>query len=217
MATAQDADVLQAIEAWRARGADRVAPVRFKLIEAMARRAQACEGTARKVIEDKLSVLLAEQVEAFEQQAAPTATAAGVTSRPLAHLVSLLDALHPTAPAEPAPSSAAARPAAAVAKPAVKPTELKAVKQFRNTWRRLHTDQRLNQALAEAPQNAGPLNSHRLIHRTLTLMREVSPEYLERFVAYVDALGWLDDVAGAGAAPKTAKAPKAPKVSKARP
>lgn len=91
-----------------------------------------------------------------------------------------------------------------------RPTELKAVQQFRSTWQRLSTDQRLSKALAQVPRNAGPLNSQRLIHRTLTVMRDVSPEYLERFVAYVDALGWLDDVAGnAPPTPRRSKAPGA--------
>ena len=42
------------------------------------------------------------------------------------------------------------------------------------------------------PKNAAPLNSHHLVHRSLTLMRDLSPEYLDRFMSYVDALLWLD-------------------------
>ena len=66
------------------------------------------------------------------------------------------------------------------------------VKLFRRTWWRLSADQRLAQSRATLPENAGPLNSHHLVHRSLTLMRELSPEYLERFVGYVDALQWLE-------------------------
>lgn len=203
--TRAEASLVQAIAHWRERGADRVEPVRFRLIEAMARRAQGCEGAARAIIDDKLSALLATQVAAFEQQEAHRGdTAPAVTPTapsPLAQLVSLLDAQHP-APATPAAKPTPARGTAG------KPAELKAVKQFRSTWRRISTDQRLNKALADVPVNAGPLNSQRLIHRTLSLMREVSPEYVERFVAYVDALSWLDDVAGSGTVPKAAKGAK---------
>ena len=63
---------------------------------------------------------------------------------------------------------------------------------FKRTWSRLSADQRLAQARATLPDNAGPLNSHHLVHRSLTLMRELSPEYLERFVGYIDALQWLE-------------------------
>jgi hypothetical protein len=45
---------------------------------------------------------------------------------------------------------------------------------------------------ASLPENAGPLNSQHLVHRSLLLMRELSPEYLERFVGYIDALQWLE-------------------------
>jgi len=30
------------------------------------------------------------------------------------------------------------------------------------------------------------------VHRSLVLMRELSPEYLEHFVGYIDALQWLE-------------------------
>ena len=63
---------------------------------------------------------------------------------------------------------------------------------FKRTWSRLSADQRLAQSRASLPENAGPLNSHHLVHRSLTLMRELSPDYLERFVGYIDALQWLE-------------------------
>lgn len=63
---------------------------------------------------------------------------------------------------------------------------------FKRTWSRLSADQRLAQSRTSLPENAGPLNSHHLVHRSLTLMRELSPDYLERFVGYVDALQWLE-------------------------
>ena len=63
---------------------------------------------------------------------------------------------------------------------------------FQRTWSRLSADQRLAQSRASLPENAGPLNSHHLVHRALTLMRALSPEYLECFVGYVDALQWLE-------------------------
>jgi hypothetical protein len=78
--------------------------------------------------------------------------------------------------------------------------ELKSLRYFRSTWSRLSAEQQLAQALAQAPENAGPLNSHLLVLRALQLMQEVSPDYLQRFMSYADTLLWLeqvDDLSGA--------------------
>jgi len=48
------------------------------------------------------------------------------------------------------------------------------------------------------PGNAGPLNTPRLLHEALTLMRDASPAYAHRFIAYVDALLRLEPSPGAG-------------------
>lgn len=70
--------------------------------------------------------------------------------------------------------------------------ELKATRYFRQTWSKLSVDKRVTQALAQAPKNAGPINSHRLVLRSLALMRDISPDYLNRFTSYVDTLLCLD-------------------------
>ena len=50
--------VRQRLDAWRAQGADRVDPVRFALIESLARRAGAHEGLARRLLDERLSGLV---------------------------------------------------------------------------------------------------------------------------------------------------------------
>ena len=70
--------------------------------------------------------------------------------------------------------------------------ELKTARFFRNTWSKLSVDKRVTEALAQAPKNAGPINSHNLVLRSLALMREVSPDYLNRFTSYVDTLLCLE-------------------------
>ena len=70
--------------------------------------------------------------------------------------------------------------------------ELKATQYFRQTWAKLSVDKRVTQALGQAPKNAGPINSHMLVLRSLALMRELSPDYLHRLTAYVDTLLCLD-------------------------
>ncbi|AIY41179.1 hypothetical protein LT85_2021 [Collimonas arenae] len=71
-------------------------------------------------------------------------------------------------------------------------TELKTIRNFRNTWSKLSADKQLTQALEQAPKNAGPINSHMLVLRSLMLMRDISPDYLSRFISYADTLLRLD-------------------------
>jgi hypothetical protein len=71
---------------------------------------------------------------------------------------------------------------------------LKSIRYFRNTWSKLSVDRQVNKALDQAPKNAGPINSHMLVLRSLALMRELSPDYLNRFMSHVDTLLCLDQV-----------------------
>lgn len=150
--------------------------VRFRFIEALTRRAAAHDGHVRRILDDKVARLLATYGDELEK-----ARCAGIgngtpgtqpNGGPLAELVDHI--------ARHAPSNEDGRP------------ELRALKHFRSTWSRLSVHHRLRQSLAQVPKNAGPLNSHHLVHRSLTLMRDLSPEYLDRFVSYVDALLWLE-------------------------
>ena len=83
-------------------------------------------------------------------------------------------------------------------------SDARTLKFFQRTWSRLSADQRLAQSQASLPENAGPLNSQHLVHRSLMLMREVCPEYLDHFVGYIDALQWLEQSGEAAARPPSA-------------
>ncbi|WP_374594505.1 DUF2894 domain-containing protein [Aquabacterium sp.] len=83
---------------------------------------------------------------------------------------------------------------------------------FRRTWARLSVEQRLTQSQSTLPENAGPLHSHHLVHRALTLMRELSPEYLEQFMTHVDALLWVEQAQQAARLPQPG--PRAASVKK---
>ena len=71
--------------------------------------------------------------------------------------------------------------------------ELKSVRQFRNTWSKLSAVRQVTRAMDKGPKNAGPINSHMLVLRSLALMRDISPDYLNRFVSYVDTPLCLDE------------------------
>jgi Protein of unknown function (DUF2894) len=78
---------------------------------------------------------------------------------------------------------------------------LKSVSAFKGTWSRLRAEQRLRQALQQVPAQAGPLNSSHLVHQMLREMHQLSPAYLDAFMAHVDTLLRLEQDSGGGARP----------------
>ncbi len=84
--------VTEVLDAWRQRGADRLDLVRFRFIEAMARRATAHEGEARRLLDERLGRLLAahgaalEELEPPRKKMPPAAPAGGGLADLLAHV-----------------------------------------------------------------------------------------------------------------------------------
>ena len=50
----------------------------------------------------------------------------------------------------------------------------------------------VTQALNQVQKNGGPINSHRVVLRSLEIMRDTAPDYYSRFMSYVDTLLGLD-------------------------
>jgi hypothetical protein len=207
--------VLDTLAAWRESGADRVDPVRFRLIEAMARRAAGHGGDARRLLDGRLSELLRTYGDAVGRAAARRDTA-GDAPRPrqpargaLADVVDYIASQGQLPEVAPAPGTSAPR-GTPRSTPCVEP---KLIDYFRDTWTRVSASQQLQQSLERVPEHAGPLNSAHLVHRSLTLMREMSPAYFEQFLSYVDALTWLEQMSGGGAA-AVKEAPRAGVVKK---
>ncbi|WP_050868694.1 DUF2894 domain-containing protein [Burkholderia pseudomallei] len=108
-------------------------------------------------------------------------------------------------PTASAPDETRAAPASPTASPTASGrvalrAEPELLDYFRETWSKLSADSQLRASLEQVPKNAGPLNSSSLVHRSLSLMRELSPEYLRQFLSYVDALSWLQQMNGDEAA-----------------
>jgi Protein of unknown function (DUF2894) len=80
--------------------------------------------------------------------------------------------------------------------------ELKAVRDYRGTWVRLGMEQRLRQSGTQVPDNAGPLNTQRLLHQALTVMRDASPAYFQQFMGHVETLLALEALSQPPAAAK---------------
>ena len=222
-----------AVEALRARGAHRSDPVRFRFVEALARRAAAQAGETRQRLEQRLAQAVADCGTRHDQARAEADAALQCLALRWPHAAADLQRLHAAGDfpglrrlgavldgragsgllaalvrhadqqageaADPRASGPGGPPAAAA--PAGAPTELKALRAFRSTWSRLGADRQMRQSLAKAPDNAGPLNSHRLVLRALRTMQTLSPAYLQRFMAQVDALLWLEQADIATAPP----------------
>ena len=94
-------------------------------------------------------------------------------------------------------------------------SDMRSVRRFRETWRRMSAEHQVRQAVVRGPDNAGPLNSHRLVLQSLAVMRSLSPDYLRRFMAHVDSLMWLEQ-ASRVPSPVAGK-PKAVRKGRAKP
>jgi hypothetical protein len=189
-------DAQALLAAWRERGVDRLDPVRYHFIEALARRASTHSGEAGRLLDDKLSALLQSCQADIEGDAhgsnagdnAAKATSAG--PGPLAGLTAYI--------ASQAPTDGVRLDVDDTADGGGSSPELPAIDYFRNIWARVGAKQLLRQSQAKVPENAGPLNSTNLVHRSLALMRDLSPQYLQYFMSYVDALSWMEQLSEGG-------------------
>ena len=190
------------LDAWREQGADRLDPVRFHRLDALEKRAAAFDGDARALLDARLATLLegfAEILARAGEAAAASETAQASAQAPArGALGGLVEQLARDAQAD---------------RRGVDP-EL--IDYFRTMWSKVRTEQQYRQSLDQVPRNAGPLNSNSLVHRSLATMRELSPEYLQQFMSYIDALAWLEDLAGGGAQPEK-EAPRAKAAKPAKP
>jgi hypothetical protein len=189
-------DYAAVIAGLRVAGGERLDPLRLHYLERLSARAQTQTGAVQRILEAKLSQAIAEFKLRLEQaRSTADATAASASAE--------AEAQAPTAVAAPARESLgdlvrsiahhAPEPGAATSgDTSGTRTELKSVRQFRNTWSKLSADKQVAKALVQAPKNAGPINSHMLVLRSLALMREISPDYLNRFMTYADSLLCLE-------------------------
>lgn len=85
-------------------------------------------------------------------------------------------------------------PAAAVAPALTRANRYLRHRQLQHSATRL-----VDVAIENGPDNPGPLNPEMLSIKSLKLMRDLSPQYLNRFVAFIDSLLWIEEsVASSG-------------------
>ena len=145
-------------------------PVRAHYAQALRRRMLTAPEAVQRVLQSRLQRALAESAEAAAH-AEPAARPKKAIS-PLAQLNQTLAATTQAAP------------------------DLKSALRFQETWSRICAEDDVTEAVQRGPENAGPLNSHMLVLRTLGLMRDLSPDYLRRFMSHADTLLWLEQAQG---------------------
>ena len=180
------APALPDLDALRAAGAARVDAVGWHYIETLASRTQAQSGAARVLLHAKLQ-------EALQRFDARMTAATLPQSHPEAlpsPLATLLQDMGPkTAPQGSGRTTGW-------------PSENPRIQAFKKQLSQLSVQKQVRQAMAQAPQNAGPINSHMLVLRSLGLMRDISPDYLNRFMAHVDTLLCLEEAGKGKSTPK---------------
>ena len=175
----------------RQQGAERYNPVTFHYMEALARRMDGQAPAVRQLLEKKLQLALTDYQAAYQadpgkaQSMGAVGTQTATVAQPpapsaLGQLLTSMAHHSPALASSPWPIPSSTRP------------ELKSVRNFRNTWSQLSAQKQVAQALGQAPKNAGPINSHMLVLRSLALMRDISPDYLNRFMSYADTLLCLE-------------------------
>ncbi len=215
LATASSPDFIALIATLRTAGADQFDPMHMHYLAVLAQRASAHQGSVKRVLDAKLAQALAAFKIRFDQaqselretvaqstlqypqaandlqrlmlagdfkglQRVLATLKVGETGASLGALVRQLE------------QHSAENTDVRVVGNTGSRAELKTLRNFRNTWSKLSADKQVAQALVQAPVNAGPINSHMLVLQSLALMRDISPDYLNRFMSYADTLLCLD-------------------------
>ncbi len=184
--------------------ARRLDPVRLHYLEVLSQRSAAAPEAVRRVLEARLDAALAELEERLRQ---PPATAGDERAQPFAApLVALnryIEGLRQAGDGPPPGVDLGPGPGLdnrlnhGIASDADAHRELPSVTRFRETWSRIAAEDQVTQAVERGPANAGPLNSHMLVLRTLALLRDLSPDYLRRFLSQMETLQWLEQASQA--------------------
>ena len=165
-------EVLTQLEALRQAGAHRRDPVRFAYLESFATRLAESRRAPSQKHQEKLEQAVADyraRAEAGNDESQGYHTTPPYQS-PLAALLTRLrgdgDA----------------------------PGDLKALAPIREAQARQQLAARIQHAITHTPGDAGPLNAHRQVARALAALQDISPQYLEHLVTYMDDLMVLEKI-----------------------
>lgn len=188
------ADLGEALQSLKAHGLDRYDPARFHYLQVLAARVPAQPVAVQQVLLQKLSTaatdygVRARAAHATASSCAPVGrgTAAPLRDCALAQLNRTLRTRSEENSGDVFSGSGSGGVGSV--------SELRSVRQFAQVWTQICAERQVTHALARGPQNAGPLNSHRLVLRSLEMMRTLSPHYLQHFLSQMDTLLALEQM-----------------------
>ncbi|TDM05678.1 MAG: DUF2894 domain-containing protein [Ideonella sp. MAG2] len=187
---AMAASVEAALQALRQAGAPRREPLRWQYVASLAERLHSAPPAQQALLHAKLQAGVAD-CQARLAPSAPAAPHGKAKLKPPPSALAQFNQAVAAAAAQAVPGGTGA----GHARP-----ELKSAQRFRESWAVLCAEEVVEQASIQAPQNAGPLNAQRLVLRTLALLRDLSPDYLRRFLTHTETLMWLEGQQGRGPA-----------------
>ena len=206
-------ELQQDLTALREANAHRFDPARFRFIESLLERAAHARAPVQDILQNKANAAMS-AYRADQQSAAENAEIkpAARYESTVAKLIELRQVLDQKQPAFNSTTSALERQlqeqenqslAAAVysvdalaeqdqevAATGQKP--LKASQKMQVFQQRRAIERRVEIAIQQGPESPGPLNPQMLALKSLTAMRDLSPQYLNRYVNYLDALFWIE-------------------------
>lgn len=209
-------ELQQDLTALREANAHRFDPARFRFIESLLERAAHARAPVQDILQNKAHVALsayrADQQAATEKVTCKPST---VYASTIAKLLELRQILDQKQPAFNSTASALERQlqeqenqslAAAVYSvdtlteqnqevTATGQKPLKASQKMQVFQQRRAIERRVEIAIQQGPESPGPLNPQMLALKSLTAMRDLSPQYLSRYVNYLDALFWIERAA----------------------
>jgi hypothetical protein len=173
------------LAALRAQGAHLRDPMRFRFAEALAERLSTQPQAVQALLRARLDTVLSELTHTPPHPTVPPRAAN--TPSPLSTLKQALEARQrATAPTTTEFSE--------LEHLDDDDDTLHSARRFSVVWEQIAAERQLAAAIHNAPENAGPLNSHRLVVRAMTRMQDLSPDYLRRFLSQMDTSLWLDQL-----------------------
>ena len=187
------ASPLQArLDALREAG-QRLDPVRLHYLDVLSQRLATAPDAVRHVLEGKLDAALTDFEERLRRPpAASRAAGAQLSTTPLVQLNQYIRALKQSGDGQLPVLGLDSRLGHSLPGEGDTHPELASVRRFREAWSRIAAEDQVMEAVERGPANAGPLNSHRLVLRTLSVLHGLSPDYLRRFLSHVETLQWLE-------------------------
>ena len=180
----EQASTEELLSTLRQAGAARVDAVGWHYIEVLAKRSQSLSGSAQALLNHKLQKMLGDFNARMNAEPACSEDGERESDVSPSPLALLLQEMSPQA-------STLAQDSVGNSKPWR--GESPRVQQFRKQLRKISVQKQVSRAIAQAPQNAGPINSHMLVLRALGLMRDIAPDYLNRFMTHLDTLLNLEE------------------------